>query len=127
MAYELKIEHFEDYISVEITGVRNSLSSISDSKNMWIELLAICTEKEIKKVLAVSKLTGRLGAVPMFNIVDHVVKYGISRQYKLAYVDLNPESLIDNKFGETVAYNRGYQFIKVFGEIDPAKEWLKNI
>ena len=75
------------------------------------------------RILVISRATGRIPTLEGYEVAGHSEEFGWSRDYKLALVDLNEESLQDNLFAETVAVNRGFN-VKVFDNVKEAEIWL---
>ena len=48
---------------------------------------------------------------------------GITGDYRIAWVELNPKAFDAVYFVETVLVNRGYM-ARLFSDVDEAKEWL---
>jgi len=123
MPYDAKIQTFEDHIRAHVTGTRVPGQAVADADVVGEELVRLCREKGIYKVLLVLDLAGRLSAIDAYEIVSSSEQYGWSREFKLAFVDLNAESLEDSYFTETVAVNRAYA-MSVFDNEEEAKAWL---
>jgi hypothetical protein len=123
MPYDATIQTFDDYIRADVTGTRVPGQVVADADVVGEELVSLCRETGIKKVLLVIELTGRLSAVDAYEIVSSSEQYGWSREFRLAFVNLNAESLEDSYFTETVAVNRAYS-MNVFDNEEEAKAWL---
>ena len=123
MPYDATIHTFDDYIRADVTGTRIPGQAVADADVVGEELVRLCRETGIKKVLLVIELTGRLSSVDAYEIVSSSEEYGWSREFKLAFVNLNADSLEDSYFTETVAVNRAYS-MNVFDNEDEAKDWL---
>lgn len=123
MPYDYKIEKQADYLLVEVSGNREHGREVIDSLMGWKKVAEMCHVKKLHKVLTVLKLTGRLPTFSAYEIGSVPDTFGWGHKFKGAIVDLNKESIEDNRFGETVANNRGYR-IKIFDNVEDAKEWL---
>jgi hypothetical protein len=123
MPYDATIQTFDDYIRADVTGTRVPGQVVADADVVGEELVSLCPETGSKKVLLVIELTGRLSAVDAYEIVSSSEQYGWSREFRLAFVNLNAESLEDSYFTETVAVNRAYS-MNVFDNEEEAKAWL---
>lgn len=123
MPYETEIEVFPDYIRAEVSGTRAPGDSVVNADIVGQELVRLCREKGIEKVLLVLDLSGRLSVTDAYDIVANSEQYGWSRHMKLAFVDLNADSLEDSQFIETVALNRAFP-ISVFDNEEEARDWL---
>ena len=123
MPYDATIQTFDDYIRADVTGTRVPGQVVADADVVGEELVSLCRETGIKKVLLVIELTGRLSAVDAYEIVSSSEQYGWSREFRLAFVNLNAETLEDSYFTETVVVNRAYS-MNVFDNEEEAKAWL---
>ena len=123
MPYNVILREEQDHIRVEVSGDRNRGKEVDDAISVWSQVAQICHEKNVYRILAISKLTGRLPILAAFEIAKSPEEFGWSRSFKLAFVDLNEESRQVNLFAETVAVNRGY-WIKVFDNELDAKVWM---
>lgn len=123
MSYEAKIETFSDHIRAVVSGTRTPGTAVANADLVGQRLVELCQKTGIKKVLLVINLSGRLSATDAYDIVANSEQYGWSREFKLALVDLNAESLEDSFFTETVAVNRAYP-MSVFDNEEEAKDWL---
>jgi hypothetical protein len=123
MPYDATIETLENHIRAYVTGTRVPGQAVTDADVVGEELVKLCRETDINKVLLVIDLAGRLSAIDAYEIVSSSEQYGWSRKIKLAFVDLNAESLEDSYFTETVAVNRAFP-MSVFDNEEEALDWL---
>jgi hypothetical protein len=123
MPYDFNIDVKQDHIRVEVIGHRSKGKEFEDAVRVWSQEADVCREKEINRVLAISKVTGQLPTIAAYDIAEPPGSFGWSQRFKFAYVDLNEESRNENVFSETVAINRGYN-VKLFDNEQDAKEWL---
>jgi len=126
MPYDATIQTFENHVRAHVTGARVPGQAVADADIVGEELVTLCREKGINKILLVIELAGRLSAIDAYEIVSSSEQYGWSREFKLAFVDLNAESLEDSYFTETVAVNRAYS-MSVFDDEEEAKVWLLDV
>ena len=125
MPYDVTIQPFDDHIRACVSGTRVPGQAVANADLVGKNLVELCREKRINKVLLVLDLSGRLSAVDAYEIVSSSEQYGWSREIKLAFVDLNSESLEDSYFTETVAVNRAFP-MRVFDNEEDALHWLLN-
>lgn len=123
MAYDYKIEDRQQYIWVEISGVRTPGKELEDIAPIWAEAIRTCREKKTNKLLAILKLRGKMSIIASYNVVKFADRIGWSRDLRVALVDLGEEPDRNNLFTETVAVNRGYQ-LKVFRDDQDGLTWL---
>lgn len=125
MSYQFEVHPNPDFIRVEVSGIRKPGEAAENAHAVGREITSVCRETGIDRILLVVDLSGRLSAIDAFEIVTRSQDYGWSHAFKLAFVDLNAESLADSRFTETVALNRAYR-MQVFDNEDDAREWLLN-
>jgi hypothetical protein len=123
MAYDLKIQADGDVLKATATGTRSFETVLALSQ----DILTICVEKKIKKVLIdVLALEGRLSTIDAYEISARrfpKMRYrGVIA--KCAVVDLK-EFEETYRFFETVAVNRGL-FFRIFSDTAEAIAWLEN-
>lgn len=123
MPYKFCIEEQEDYIRVEVSGERIPGSEEEDAVRVWSCVAEVCEAKKIDRVLGIYKVTGRLPATAAHAIAFDPARFGWSRRFKLALVNLNEESRQDSLFLEDVAVSSGYQ-IRVFDNEEEGRTWL---
>ena len=123
MPYDFTIQDEQDYISVKVSGERTPGNEEVDAIDVWSNVAAACKEKQINRILVISSVTGRLPARAAHGIAYDPEKFGWSRRFKLAGVDLHEPSRQDCLFGEDVAVSAGYK-VRVFDNEQDAKVWL---
>jgi len=123
MPYDATIETFENHIRAYVTGTRVPGQAVTDADVVGEKLVELCRETDITRVLLVLDLAGRLSVTDAYEIVASSEQYGWSREFKVAFANLNAESLEDTYFTETVAVNRAYQ-MSVFDNEAEALDWL---
>lgn len=123
MSYDLTIEKKEGVLWVTAKGNR----SIQTVLSMSNDILAVCVEKKVKKVLAdVRALKGRLSTIEAYEIPSKHFPKMRDRNVIThnAIVDLK-EFEHNYKFFENVAVNRGFN-IRIFSNPNEAFEWLSK-
>ena len=125
MPYKVSIQEEREYIRVEVTGERGRGQEATDSKEFWLGMANLCNDKGVYGILAIFNLTGRLPMMAGHEVGTWVVETKLLTELKIAVVDLNDESRINNQFIETFAGNRTrYDRGKVFDDEKAALEWL---
>ncbi|MBI1342694.1 MAG: hypothetical protein GC171_07170 [Terrimonas sp.] len=124
MGIHLTIEERESYILAVTSGKREEGRQVDSAIEIFQKIGIACREKGINKILFISKATGKLGVFNVLFILENFERIGWSREFQLAYVNLNENTLPDTRFGENAAANRGYHKIKVFANEERAREWL---
>jgi len=123
MPYKADIQAKQDHVRVEVSGDREAGDAVADADQVGRQILEQCQAAGLNCVLLVARLTGHASAIDIFEIVTGSEKYGWNHDIKLAFVDLNAESIDDVRFMETVAFNRAYR-VRVFDNEVDASQWL---
>lgn len=123
MPYKADIQAKQDHIRVEVSGDRGGGDAVGNAELVGRQVLRECHAKGINQILLIASLTGPASAIDIFEIVTGSEKYGWNHDIKMAFVDLNSESIDDVRFMETVAFNRAYR-VRVFDNETDASEWL---
>jgi len=123
MPYEVSMKVQQDYIRVEVTGERIPGQEEVDAFRVWSRVAEVCHAKKIDRILSIYRVTGRLPARAAHAIAYDPRKFGWSKRFKLALVNLNEESQQDTLFVEDVAVSSGYR-VRVFDNEQEAIPWL---
>ena len=123
MPYDVKIQEQQDHIRVEVTGERTPGNEEADAISVWSQVADVCRTKQIDLVLGIYRVTGRLPARAAHAIAYDPQRFGWSKQFKVALVNLNVESQQDVIFVEDVAVSSGYR-VRVFDDEQEATAWL---
>lgn len=108
---------------VEVTGTRRLGDAATDAAEAGKQIVTVCHEAGINRVLVILDLKGRLSAVDSYEMVMNSSEYGWSHDFKLAFVNNNTATFEDSLFTETIAVNRAYT-VKVFADEAVALDWL---
>jgi hypothetical protein len=126
MPYQTEIEAFESHIRVVVKGERVPGHVAADSSLVMEKTIEAINETGISNCLVILDLAGNLTAMDSFDMVSMSEEVGWQRDYRIALVNLDPESLEDAQFTEIVAGNRAYP-LRVFGNEEDAKDWLLSM
>jgi len=104
--------------------------SLAEAKRLFLEMLDAIARHQSKKVLLDGrKLTGNIETIERFYYAEfaaheviEAAHQGVSPSTQFAYV-LREPILDPQRFGETVAVNRGV-LAKAFDNLEPALSWL---
>jgi hypothetical protein len=121
MSYRLRFEANESFFIATATGTRSLQTVIDMSK----DLLAVCADKKIKKVLVdIQSLEGHLSFMESFEFNTHYFPNIRNRNIinKCAVVD-RKENEDENRLFETIAVNREYK-LNIFLDFNEAVDWL---
>lgn len=121
MLYNLQIEKESNFLSVKISGIRNS-KTVSKAAKEIIETCKI--NKCLKVIIDVRELEGRMSVFESYMLVSR--EFTRLKQFssleKAAIVD-NKENKERLKFFERTAKTFGFN-IRTFSEPDEAREWI---
>ncbi|MBS1795054.1 MAG: hypothetical protein JSS81_14440 [Acidobacteria bacterium] len=102
-----------------MTGEKDSYDI---SRQFWLEIAAECHKSKYQKVLIEENIRENVSMSEMYRFASEIPRLGFFG-IRVAFVDLCDEQRQLNKFGETVATNRGL-FSRVFDTAAEAERWL---
>ena len=123
MEHKLIMEEKRDYIRCVISGERRQGNILEQITPIWSQVVTLCKEKEIFKILAIFKLKGQITVLDSVDVVSNSEKFNWDKRIALALVETNIDSRKGNLFTEIYAVNRGYR-MKVFENEESALKWL---
>jgi len=113
-------ERQESYLYALVTGPQDNRAV---STQFWNAVYRKAIDLGASKVLVEEDFPNQLSTMETFDVAEYIAKL-FGGCVKIAHVDKRPSDLELNKFGETVAVNRGL-WIRVFDNRVDAEEWLK--
>jgi hypothetical protein len=119
LPYKLEFEHRPDYLYAKVTGKEDS---VAISLSYWTKVAEERKAHKYKKVLVDEDLQQQVGLIDMYEVAAMLCSIGFVGA-TIAFVDRHMDHLEYNKFGETVAVNRGLKG-RVFIDIQEAEKWL---
>ena len=125
MPYDTLFERRDGLLRVEVSGDRGDGNHVPNADEVGKKIVQECRDAGIDRVLLVLHLTGRATAFEQFRTVINSIRYGWSREFKLAVVDTNRETVADTRFVETVAVNRVFN-VRTFATEEQAAQWLDS-
>lgn len=117
--YQIVYDDRKDYLFASVTGPKDSLEV---SIAFWTEIITEALTNNFKKLLVTEDFKDVVSALDMYMLVEQLEKFGI-QDLQVAFVDKEISQLELNKFGETVAVNRGIH-ARVFKKESEAEKWL---
>ena len=117
--YELSFEYRPEYLYASVTGEEDSYEI---SKQFWLEIAAECKRSDVKKVLIEEDIAENVSMSDMYRFASEILQLGFTG-IRVAFVDVQLDQQDLNKFGETVATNRGL-LSRVFTNAAEAEKWL---
>ncbi len=119
MNQEMTISFEGDHVKVIADGEKN----YEFSSKLWAKISNTCNENDCYRVLGIAKTTSPLNTDEGYDHAQLFEQLGITGDYRIAWVELNPKAFDAVYFVETVLVNRGYM-ARLFSDVDEAKEWL---
>jgi len=99
--------------------------NFNDVKTLVNEISNACNRYNSFKILIHNYSNQHLSPLHCVLIVEYFQNAGITKHHKIALVTPKKDQINDkDKFLVTVALNRGWDNIKIFAELDDAKQWL---
>lgn len=125
MTYILTFQVDGDVLSVHATGDRDSDNPMTSAKDLWTHLALECQERGLSRVLLLSEITGRYPTYDCYEIMSRLDEFGVAKDWKIAYVNSDPQLHDDLSFMTALADHHGFT-IRLFEEEDEARKWLLN-
>lgn len=123
MAYAYEIQRKPNYLRVVVDGERRRGGEAKDTFDVLKEVAKICEEENHNKMIFVWNVPGAVGSLDAFRVASNFEKADFKRTYKFATINYDKAQYESNRFTETVAVNRGWNF-KVFNNEEDGLEWL---
>ena len=119
--FTLRFEQKDGYLYAFVTGPKDSLQ-IADE--YWKRIHAKAVELESDRVLVEEDFPNQVSTAEMFQGAETIAEMfrGLA---KVAHLDQRVSDMSLNRFGETVAANRGL-LARVFNNRNDAEKWLKE-
>ena len=117
MSATIKCTEREGYLVFNVEGE----DSLQTSLDYWKEIGEKCHQSGHKKALVIENMSGQLSVQDLYAACEKLPS--LVRGIKVAFIDLLPDHIEGNDFGELVAQNRGC-WIMVFPDEDVATKWL---
>ncbi|NND16810.1 MAG: hypothetical protein HKN89_10880 [Eudoraea sp.] len=118
-ANELIIYEKEDYIQVHANGAKTPEFSAS----MWQQVVEKCKAKKTFKILGIALTSDPLSKEEANGLLPLFKELGLDKNYKIAWVELNPEFYEVILYAESLMSANGVD-AKFFYEVGHAKAWL---
>ena len=114
---EITITFEGRYVKVVTHG-----GGLAFARRLWAQVRDACNEHKCYRVLGIGYTT-TLETMEAFNHAELFQSLGLSRKYRIAWVETNQETQEVIAFTETVLVNRGLAG-RLFSKISEAEEWL---
>ncbi|MEM7549342.1 MAG: hypothetical protein AAF363_06705 [Bacteroidota bacterium] len=119
LPYTLSFEDRKDYLYVYVEGEED----LETAREMATRTAREASKLELNRILVVENTSNSIEGFDMFEFAESLHQYGFPNNTKIAFFDLRTDQDEDNKFLETVAMNRGFQWKTCYSEKEGMK-WL---
>lgn len=125
MTYDLEFQVDGDILCVYASGDRDTDTDSpgAAARDAWTRLAKKCQDAGLSRVLIISRVTGRYPTLDTYETMSKLDQYGISRHWKIAYVNADPACREDLMFMMAVADNKGFS-VRLFDSEARARKWL---
>lgn len=121
MVHELEITFEGEYVQIISKGEKSLESSIK----LWTDAIKVCDENKCYKVLGLATSSKPPTTIESAKHAELLHDFKVDHNYKIAWVEFNPDAVESIKFLENVLFNRGLN-VKLFKNREEAIEWLSN-
>ena len=104
-----------EILCVHAMGDRDSDNPGAAAQDAWTRVAGKCRERGLSRVLIISEVRGRYPTLDTNETMSTLDQYGIARDWKIAYVNSDPECREDLMFMMAVADNKGF-LVRLFNE-----------
>jgi|GEM_PF-1606548 len=118
---EFIIYEKDDYIQVHANGAK----TLEFATSMWREVVKRCRTKKIYKILGIALTSDPLKKQEAKDLLPLFKELGLDQNYKIAWVELNPEYYEVILYAESLMSSNGVD-AKFFYEVSHAKAWLNK-
>lgn len=123
MAYILEFRVDGNVLCVHATGDRSSENPLAAAKDLWVQVALECEETGISRVLLLSEINGRFPTCACYETISSLDECGVSRAWKIAYVNDDERWRGDLMFMAALAAYQGF-FVQLFESEAEARKWL---
>lgn len=123
MPYTVTFQEREGYLRVEMRGNRNTGDPAKYGRSAVDKIVAKCREAGYTRILIISYLTGDYPPFANYQVVSAMAQQAIPEEWKMAYVNLDPQSQKAVEFSETMATRKGFH-ARLFDNEPDALHWL---
>ena len=123
--YELRMTIDGDVLHAEVEGQRssNQAEMAADSQSFWYDIVWECQRLGLSRVLVVARLTGWVSTAAVLSTHEYLQKIVPASIERIAYVDLNPETVPYNRFAQELSRSGSFE-VGIFDTEAAARSWL---
>jgi hypothetical protein len=121
MDFDLSVREGPRVLRITVRGQK----TVESVTRVWQEIVRESRREVPKPILIEDHMEGSVSPSHYVHLAKMVQELGLSRSFRVATVDLRlKKDYDDDRFGETVAFNRGWNYIRVFRNVSEAETWL---
>lgn len=125
MPYTITFLEQNGYLRVEMRGNRNTGDPARSGRSAVDQIVEKCRESGYTRILIISHLTGDYPPFANYQVVSAMAQEAIPEEWKMAYINLDPNSHKAVQFSETMATRKGVQ-ARLFDNEQDAIDWLNS-
>jgi hypothetical protein len=121
MDFDLSVREDPRVLRILVRGQK----TVESVTRVWQEIVRESRREVPKPILIEDHMEGSVSPSHYVHLAKMVQELGLSRSFRVATVDLRlKKDYDDDRFGETVAFNQGWNHIRVFRNVSEAETWL---
>lgn len=123
--YDLRMTIDGDVLRADVAGQRssNQAEMAAASQSFWYDIVWECRTLGLSRVLVVARLSGWVSTTAVFSTYEYLQKIVPPSIKRIAYVDLNPETMPYNRFAQELARTGSFE-VGIFDTEAAARSWL---
>ena len=106
-----------------IQAVSNGEKNLEVASLLWSQIAKTCEKHQCFKVLGIANSSSPVSTTESVDHIELFQQLGITRKYRIAWVELNHESARTTYLIENLLSSHGLT-CRMFMDIQEAKEWL---
>lgn len=125
MPYTITFLEQNDYLRVEVSGDRSTGDPAKSGRSAVDQIVEKCRASDYTHILIISHLVGDYPPFANYQVVSAMAEQAIPEAWKVAYVNLDPNSHKAVQFSETMASRKGFR-ARLFDNERDAIDWLNS-
>ncbi|WP_173051032.1 hypothetical protein [Nitrospira sp. KM1] len=122
MACDIRIIPVKEFLRTDISGVID----LRASRELLGDLMTVCLHKKMDRILIDSReASSNASTTDVWTLANDLGRLGVSREYRVAILNLPKDDFDRGAFLELCASNRGYQ-LRAFRDFEEAFKWLTS-
>lgn len=126
MPYKVTLTGTKDYLTFTVEGIQTHGRIRQDTIDVMNRVVDECIARGMRRILIHWYVKGCIPTIDAYTLASNPRQlFRWDRGYSLAAIHYDKESYLSNKFTETVAINRGFNF-RVFDNVQEGIAWLTD-